>query len=111
MADAPAPRVAVTVRLRPNTYILPEVCDLRETDERDRGLMVMTPRLDGRTLIIFGNHGTAGAWIMAHRLNAAMDGTARGGASFWLGPGSNPQFASEVMWQAWHETGQLSLQG
>lgn len=59
-------------------------------------LMVMTPRPDGRTLIFFGNHSTAGAWIVAHRLNAAMDGTAGEFAKLWLGPGSNPQFAFEV---------------
>lgn len=59
--------------------------------------MLMTPRQDGRTLIFFGNWSTAGAWVVAHRLNATMEATAGEVASFWHGPGSDPVWVAPVL--------------
>lgn len=69
---------------------------LMTPDLMEAVLMIVTPRLDGRTLVFFGNQSTAGAWIVAHRLNAAMTQSVGEVASVWRAPGGTPQFAFEV---------------
>jgi hypothetical protein len=62
--------------------------------------MIVKPRTDGRTLVFFGNYSDAGAWIVAHRLNAAMTETVGEVNNVWRAPGISPQFAFEVTTRA-----------